>query len=65
MRCECFDSGCPVHPHISTCGKKATVTVFRVDMEDNCGTIMCDECASDALNSGVFTTETKDDSEVA
>jgi hypothetical protein len=60
MRCECGDSGCPAHKGTMHCGRRAVVTVFRVDMEDETGTIMCDACAADALESGVFTTEDDD-----
>jgi len=39
--------------------------LFRVDMEDETGTAMCEECADDALDSGVFTTYEDVDEEEA
>lgn len=48
-------------PDCSACGghclSPSDTTVFRVDMEDNTGTPMCDKCASDAFESGLFTTK--------
>lgn len=52
--CECRDPGCPMHKPKSTCTKKARRKVFRIDMEDETGTRMCNGCADDALESGVF-----------
>jgi len=37
--------------------KHAKVTVYRSDMEDRTGTPMCNGCANDALESGVFYTK--------
>jgi hypothetical protein len=53
--CGCADPGCPVHKGASSCASLAVCVVFRVDMEDRTGTPMCDGCANDALESGVFT----------
>ena len=59
-RCECFDTG-DNHPINNSgrdgmqCTRKATSTLWRVDMEDVSGTRFCDECASDAMGSGLFT----------
>jgi hypothetical protein len=53
-RCECSDPGCPCcHGH---CERKATTVLCRSDMEDETGTAMCEGCAGDALESGVFYT---------
>lgn len=52
--CECTDSGCPVHEGKEDCGRRGNGTVYRVDMEDNTGTVMCAACADDAMQSGVF-----------
>lgn len=54
--CECSDPGCPVHQGREECDGVFTVTVYRVDMEDLTGTDMCEGCAADALESGVFRT---------
>lgn len=58
--CGCSDPGCPMHLGVSRCerpGPRRWLTrVYRIDMEDETGTIMCADCADDALKSGVFTT---------
>lgn len=54
--CECADPGCPYHAGVGHCNQNAAGEVFRVDMEDETGTPMCEDCAADALDSGVFTT---------
>lgn len=56
-RCQCSDRGCPVHPGISFCIQPATTTLFRIDMDDTAGTAFCEACATDALDSGLFSTE--------
>lgn len=59
MWCQCGDSECP---HCSgECADKATTTLFRVDMGDETGTSMCDECADDAYQSGLFWCEDDND----
>lgn len=55
--CGCSDPGCPVHPGKSLCPNRADTTLYRVDMEDETGTMMCEACASDAFDSGLFTDE--------
>lgn len=52
--CDCGDRGCPVHKGSERCPNKATVTVYRIDMNDPYGSEMCDGCAEDAMDSGVF-----------
>lgn len=53
--CECGDPGCPVcHGH---CRQRAVTTVYRSDMEDETGTDVCEGCAEDCLDSGVFYTK--------
>src|SRR5579884_1554567 len=54
-KCECSDSGCPEKHGSAQCGKPATITLYRCDMDDETGTRFCDACAVDANNSGVFT----------
>ena len=51
--CECADPGCPIHPGCP-CDCGATTIVYRIDMDDTAGTAMCERCAEDALDSGVF-----------
>ena len=51
-RCECVDPGCPCK---GTCRNDAEFAAFRVDMEDEWGTLMCDRCARDAMESGLYT----------
>jgi hypothetical protein len=57
MTCECSDSGCAVHKGESACNNTATVTLYRIDMVDSTGTLFCEDCAADALDSGLFDTE--------
>ena len=53
--CECGDPGCPVCQ--GRCRKPARTTVYRSDMEDETGTPMCEGCAADCMDSGVFYTK--------
>lgn len=55
--CECSDPGCPVHKGESNCSKKAKYCLIRIDMDDQTGTLMCGDCADDALESGLFRTD--------
>lgn len=60
MKCECRDPGCKVHPGFETanpCERKATDTLYRIDMEDRTGTRFCKACALDAYESGLFSGE--------
>lgn len=52
IRCECADKGCPVCHGV--CWETATVTLYRVDMDDQGGTCMCRGCSDDAMESGLF-----------
>ena len=57
--CECSDTKCP---HCNGgCPDKATYICRRVDMEDETGTLRCEDCASDAMESGVFDCDEIDD----
>jgi hypothetical protein len=40
---------------VGKCHEQACVTLYRVDMEDRTGTDFCEQCAADAMESGVFT----------
>jgi hypothetical protein len=68
-RCLCADRGCPachglhgngfratpgVSVKLARLSLPATYTLQRVDMPDVTGTPMCDDCATDALESGLF-----------
>ena len=53
--CECGDPGCPVCE--GHCRKPARTTVYRSDMEDETGTPMCEGCAADCMDSGLFYTK--------
>lgn len=57
--CECVDKGCPVHQGVPECSEKARACLVRVDMEDETGTLMCQGCAEDAMDSGVFAVSVK------
>jgi hypothetical protein len=52
--CECGDSGCSVHEGSEECPNPGTVLLRRTDMEDESGSYFCQECAEDAMESGVF-----------
>lgn len=56
MKCECRDLECqsPAHGDCSPCGVDAYTVLFRIDMEDESGTPMCEGCADDAFESGLF-----------
>jgi hypothetical protein len=54
-KCECADSGCPMHENSQYCDCLASVILYRIDMDDYTGTAMCDDCANDAIMSGMFT----------
>lgn len=62
--CECSDPGCPAHRGIDWCSQPMTQILFRIDMEDETGTAFCDACASDAYDSGCFTSESPRDREL-
>lgn len=50
--CECADPQCP-QCH-GDCKLPAESTLYRIDMEDETGTLFCPECADDAFASGLF-----------
>jgi hypothetical protein len=55
LRCECADPACPCCH--GSCDRKATYILYRTDTEDTTGTPMCQGCADDAFDSGLFTSE--------
>lgn len=61
--CECSDPGCSANHGNKACNGLATSILYRVDMEDVTGTAMCESCASDAFESGLFTDSTDEDEE--
>ena len=56
-RCQCTDRGCPVHEGKKSCDNKGAEILYRTDMHDETGTVFCEECASDAFDSGIFTSD--------
>ena len=54
MRCQCCDKGC-AHC-VGLCVEEGTELLTRIDMEDTT-VLMCEGCATDALESGVFAGE--------
>lgn len=61
LSCECSDRGCKAHKGSDSCTNLVTnpssdSILYRVDMQDETGTAMCDDCADDAFASGLFTT---------
>lgn len=62
-RCECGNRACPsCH---GQCCRWAVMTLYRVDMQDEGGTAMCDGCGEDALESGLFATRDDDEDDDA
>ena len=53
--CQCSDKYCHVHDGTPSCEQPATTTLYRVDMDDQTGTEFCEDCAADAMHSGLFT----------
>lgn len=53
--CECYDTGCEHAQTEIVCKARATMTLFRIDQQDETGSDVCDTCADDALQSGLFT----------
>lgn len=63
VRCECCDDRCLEHKGRDRCHHQATDILYRVDMNDETGTAMCDACADDAFSSDVFTVKDDEDDE--
>jgi hypothetical protein len=55
--CKCKDTGCPEHYGFSQCRNVAMLDLYRTDMTDETGTGFCENCASDAMESGMFDTD--------
>lgn len=56
-KCECSDPSCQI-PHGATmCRATMPTTLYRVDMEDRTGVDMCEGCAIDAMETGLFSDE--------
>lgn len=54
MNCECCDPLCPVHTGSSQCDRLGVDRLYRVDMIDLDGTLFCEGCADDSIQSGLF-----------
>ncbi len=54
--CECNDTGCLIHKGTQCKITGRTQILYRIDMEDVTGTMMCNPCANDAMESGLFST---------
>ena len=53
--CCCADPGCP---HCKGhCENRSVTVVVRIDMEDITGTPVCQKCAEDCMDSGLFRLE--------
>lgn len=55
LTCECSDPRCPACA--GRCRERADTILYRIDMRDITGTAMCEPCAEDALDSGLFRAE--------
>ena len=61
-KCECFDPGCPCvetgkGTHLPAGHNGLVQILYRVDMDDKTGTAMCETCADDAFDTGLFSYE--------
>lgn len=54
--CECCDVGCGAC--VGRCDKAHDVYLYRVDMDGGC--YFCEDCAADAMESGLFSDEEYD-----
>ena len=58
--CECCDTECPecrgLHGRDGAQVETDSI-LYRIDMEDISGVAFCTECADDAMESGLFTTQ--------
>jgi len=54
-KCQCSDMGCGVCRGM--CKYAADYPLFRVDMDDETGTLFCERCGEDAFESGLFRSE--------
>jgi len=61
VSCECSDCGCGACA--GRCVEESDYTLYRVDMADYTGTAFCEDCAADAMESGLFSEERCDDAE--
>lgn len=59
--CECSDPGCKAHKRISECKAKGYIILYRTDMDDETGTVMCIDCTDYAFSSGLLTTKEIDE----
>lgn len=54
MRCQCSDPECGTDHGNNKCRGAYCETLYRIDMTDETGTDFCEDCAQDAMNSGLF-----------
>lgn len=52
--CQCANPTCRVHWGLSECRRYARRLLYRADVEDQTGTLMCNFCAGVAFASGSF-----------
>mgnify|MGYP003492039539 CR=1 FL=1 len=62
LACECSDPGCSAHKGAS-CENIGEWTLYRIDMHDETGTLFCEDCASCADSSGLYTDQSPQDRE--
>jgi hypothetical protein len=60
--CGCHDQNCEAS-HLGQCDNEGTERLYRVDMYDNEGTLFCEDCADDAVDSGIFSPFSREDEE--
>lgn len=54
LTCECADRGCKAHTGKADCFETGYTILYRIDMHDETGTVMCEACTDDAFSSGLF-----------
>ena len=52
--CECLDLDCPMHKNVHFCRNNGMLVLYRIDMYDASGTLLCIGCANDVMKSGLF-----------
>lgn len=53
MKCECADQNCAAN-HPTICKHTAALVLIRIDKLDAVGTRRCEDCAADAMGTGMY-----------
>ena len=60
--CECSDPLCEAHRG-AACASAGEWLLYRIDMQDETGTLFCEDCASCADSCGLYTDQSPQDRE--